>query len=101
MVHAVVLPQSKPIHITAVRLVSNDVPKTSVTRPKQVKSIVTKPNLPNRRHINRSPSPKVSNSSPRVTAVKALLVNATQGFGLADLGVAAGIDVSTCWTEGL
>nr|GEZ23074.1 putative reverse transcriptase domain-containing protein [Tanacetum cinerariifolium] len=79
MVPAAVLPQSKPVHITAVRPVSTVVPKTSVTRPKQVKSIVTKPNSPNRSHINYSPSPKVSNSSPRVTAVKVPMVNAAQG----------------------
>nr|GEV40028.1 hypothetical protein [Tanacetum cinerariifolium] len=68
------------ILINVVRPVSIDIPKTSVTRPKQVKPIVTKCNSPNRRHINRSPSPKVSNSSPRVTTVKAPVVNATQGL---------------------
>nr|GEU95499.1 hypothetical protein [Tanacetum cinerariifolium] len=82
---AAVLTQSKPIPInvvpiTAVRPVSTAVPKTSVTRPKQVKLIVTKPNSPNKRHINRSPSPKVSNSSPRVTVVQASVVNAAQGM---------------------
>nr|GEU31177.1 putative ribonuclease H-like domain-containing protein [Tanacetum cinerariifolium] len=79
MVPAALLTQSKPVPITAVRSVSTAVPKTSVTRPKQVKPIVTKPNSPNRRHINHSPSPKVSNSSPRVTAIKAPVVNAAQG----------------------
>nr|GEU68588.1 retrovirus-related Pol polyprotein from transposon TNT 1-94 [Tanacetum cinerariifolium] len=78
MVHAAVLTQSKPVPITAVRSVSTDVPKTSVTRPKQVKPIVTKPNLHNRRHINGSSSAKVRNSSPIVTAVKTLVVNAAQ-----------------------
>nr|GEY03542.1 hypothetical protein [Tanacetum cinerariifolium] len=51
MVPAAVLTQSKPVPITAVRPVSTDVPKKSVTKPKQVKPIVTKPNSPKRRHI--------------------------------------------------
>nr|GEX09092.1 ribonuclease H-like domain-containing protein [Tanacetum cinerariifolium] len=79
MVPAVVITQSKPVPIIAVRLVSTNVPKTSVTRPKQVQPIVTKPNSPKRRHITRSPSPKSSNSPPRVTTVKAPVVNAAQG----------------------
>nr|GEW25567.1 putative ribonuclease H-like domain-containing protein [Tanacetum cinerariifolium] len=80
MVPAAVLTQSKPVPITAIRPVSTVVLKTSVTRPKQVKPIVTKPNSPTRRHTNRSPSPKSSNSPPRVTTVKALVVNAAQGM---------------------
>nr|GEV75119.1 putative ribonuclease H-like domain-containing protein [Tanacetum cinerariifolium] len=79
MVSAAVLTQSRPVPITVVRLVSTVVPKTSVTRPKQVKPIVTKPNSPKRMHITRSPSPKASNSPPRVTIVKAPVVNAAQG----------------------
>nr|GEX42761.1 putative ribonuclease H-like domain-containing protein [Tanacetum cinerariifolium] len=62
-------------------LVTTDVPKLKVTRPRHDKPIVTKSNLPTRRHITRSPSPKVSNSPPRVTAVKALVVNVAQGSG--------------------
>nr|GEV84176.1 uncharacterized mitochondrial protein AtMg00810-like [Tanacetum cinerariifolium] len=76
MVPAVVLPQSKPVPITAVRPVSTAVPKLSVTRPKQVKPIITKTNSPPKRHTNRSPSPKTSNSPPKVTAVKALVFSA-------------------------
>nr|GEX89450.1 uncharacterized mitochondrial protein AtMg00810-like [Tanacetum cinerariifolium] len=53
------------------RPVSTVVPKLKVTRPTQYKPIITKPNSPTRRHINRSPSLKISNSPPRVTAVKA------------------------------
>nr|GFC82789.1 hypothetical protein [Tanacetum cinerariifolium] len=75
MVPAAVLTQSKPVSITAVRPISTAVPKTSVTRPKQVKQIVTKTNSPPKRHTNRSPSPKTSNSPPRVTAVKAPMVS--------------------------
>nr|GEZ31845.1 ribonuclease H-like domain-containing protein [Tanacetum cinerariifolium] len=80
MVPAAVVTQSKPVPITIVRPVSTVVPKISVTRPKQVKPIVTKPNLPTRRHTNRSPSPKASNSPSRVTVFKAPMVNATQDF---------------------
>nr|GEX29670.1 putative ribonuclease H-like domain-containing protein [Tanacetum cinerariifolium] len=69
---------SKPVPLTAVRPVISVVPKTSVTKPKQVKPIVTKPNSPTRRYINRSSSPKASNSPLRVTAVKALIVNVAQ-----------------------
>nr|GEU76059.1 putative ribonuclease H-like domain-containing protein [Tanacetum cinerariifolium] len=73
-----VLTQSKPVHITVVRPVSAAVPKLKVTRPSHATPIVTKSNSPTRRHITRSPSPKVSNSPPRVTVVKAPVVNATQ-----------------------
>nr|GEV85740.1 hypothetical protein [Tanacetum cinerariifolium] len=76
---ASVLTQSKPVPITAVRPVTTDVPKVKVTRPSQHKPIVTKPNSPTKRHINRSPSPKASNSSPRVTTVQAPVVNVAQG----------------------
>nr|GEZ76431.1 hypothetical protein [Tanacetum cinerariifolium] len=71
--------ESKHVPIIIVRLVTTAVLKIKVTRPRQVKPIITKPNSPTRRHINRSPSPKASNSPPRVTDVKALVVNAAQG----------------------
>nr|GEV94577.1 putative ribonuclease H-like domain-containing protein [Tanacetum cinerariifolium] len=80
---------SKKVPITAVRPVSTAVPKTSMTRPKQVKPILTKPNSPTIKHINRSPSPKVSNSPPRVTAVKAPVGNpqhALKDKGVIDSG---------------
>nr|GEX52113.1 hypothetical protein [Tanacetum cinerariifolium] len=80
MVPVAVLTQSKPVPITVVRPVSADVPKIKVTRPKQVKPIVTKFNSPNRRHITRISSLKTSNSPPRVTAVKAPVVSAAQGL---------------------
>nr|GEU30946.1 hypothetical protein [Tanacetum cinerariifolium] len=79
-VPASVLTQSKPVSITVVRPVSTVVPKIKVTRPKQVQQIVTKPKSPIRRNITRSPSPKTSNSPPRVTVVKALVVNDAQGL---------------------
>nr|GEX84550.1 hypothetical protein [Tanacetum cinerariifolium] len=80
MVHAAVLTQSKPVPITVVKPVSTIVPKINMTKPKQVKPIVTKTNSPKRRYKTRSPSPKVSNSPLRVTAVKAPVVNAAQGM---------------------
>nr|GEU47533.1 putative ribonuclease H-like domain-containing protein [Tanacetum cinerariifolium] len=79
MVPAVVLTQSKPVPITTVRPVSTDVPKIKVTKPRHAKPIVTKPISPARRLINYSPSPKASNSPPRVTVIKAPVVNAAQG----------------------
>nr|GEX31120.1 hypothetical protein [Tanacetum cinerariifolium] len=78
VVLAVVLTQSKLVPITAVRPVTTAVPKTSVTKPRQAKTIVTKPNSPPRRHINRSPSPKSSTFPLKVTAVKAPMVNVSQ-----------------------
>nr|GFA33684.1 hypothetical protein [Tanacetum cinerariifolium] len=60
------------------RPVSTAVPKISVTRPRQAKTIVTKTNPPPRRYINGSPSPKASTFPPKVTVVKAPRVNATQ-----------------------
>nr|GEW88852.1 hypothetical protein [Tanacetum cinerariifolium] len=84
VVPAAVLTQSKliPINvvpINAVRLVSTDIPKLKVTRPRHAKPIVPKTNSPTRRNIHHSPSPKASNSPPRITAVQAPVVNAAQG----------------------
>nr|GEX23897.1 retrovirus-related Pol polyprotein from transposon TNT 1-94 [Tanacetum cinerariifolium] len=70
---------SKLVPITAVRTISTSVPKTSVTRPRQAKTIITKPNSPPRRHINHSSSPKASTFPLKVTAIKAPMVNAAQG----------------------
>nr|GEV06182.1 putative ribonuclease H-like domain-containing protein [Tanacetum cinerariifolium] len=78
--------RSKSVPITAVRPVSTAVHKTSVTRPQQVKPYVTKSNSLTRRHINHILSPKASNSPPRDTAVKALIVNAAQDKGVIDSG---------------
>nr|GEX05752.1 putative ribonuclease H-like domain-containing protein [Tanacetum cinerariifolium] len=71
MVPAVVLTQSKPVSITAVRPISAAVPKIMVTRPRHARLIIKKSKLPIRRHITRSPSPKTSNSPHRVTAAQA------------------------------
>nr|GEY70670.1 ribonuclease H-like domain-containing protein [Tanacetum cinerariifolium] len=79
VVPAAVVTQSKPVLITAARPVSTVVPKIKVTRLTHAKPLVTKTNSPTRRHINRSPSLKASNSPPIVTVVKASMVNVAQG----------------------
>nr|GEW99810.1 ribonuclease H-like domain-containing protein [Tanacetum cinerariifolium] len=66
----VLLTQSKLVPITAAIPVTVDVPKPHVTRPRKAKSVATKPHSPPRRYINHSPSPKASNFSLTVTAVK-------------------------------
>nr|GEV38094.1 ribonuclease H-like domain-containing protein [Tanacetum cinerariifolium] len=94
VVPAAVLTQSKlvPINvvpINVVRPVSTIVPKIKVTRPTQYKPIVTKPNSPTIRHINRSPSLMASNSPPRVTSVQAPVGNpqhALKDKGVIDSG---------------
>nr|GEY35582.1 putative ribonuclease H-like domain-containing protein [Tanacetum cinerariifolium] len=58
--------------------VTTVVPKINVTTPRQDKPSVTKPNLSPRRYINRILSLKASNFPPKVTAVKAPLVNAAK-----------------------
>nr|GEW04455.1 putative ribonuclease H-like domain-containing protein [Tanacetum cinerariifolium] len=78
VVPIVVLTQSKLVPITAARPVTTAVPKTSVTRPRQAKTVVTKTNSPSRRHFNRIPSPKASNFPLKVTIVQAPMVNAAQ-----------------------
>nr|GEV41320.1 hypothetical protein [Tanacetum cinerariifolium] len=78
VVPAAVLTQCKLVPITAVRAVATAVPKTRVTRPRQAKIVVTKTNSPPRRLINCSPSPKANTFPPKVTAVKALVVNVAQ-----------------------
>nr|GEU45601.1 hypothetical protein [Tanacetum cinerariifolium] len=74
-----ILTQSKQVSITAVRPVSAAVPKIKLTRPRHVNPIFTKSKSPIRRHLTRSPSPMTSDLPPRVTAVKAPVVSATQG----------------------
>nr|GFC88069.1 hypothetical protein [Tanacetum cinerariifolium] len=71
MIPATVHTQSKPVSITTVRPVCDDVPKIMVTQPGHAHSIDTKSNSPIRRHITHSPSLKSSNSPPRVTAAQA------------------------------
>nr|GEX10636.1 hypothetical protein [Tanacetum cinerariifolium] len=45
----------------------------------QSKPVITKSKSPIRRHINRNPSSRISNSPPRVNVVPALVVSAVQG----------------------
>nr|GFA45556.1 ribonuclease H-like domain-containing protein [Tanacetum cinerariifolium] len=90
MVPIAVLTQSKPVSITDVRPVSAVVPKFKVTQPRHAKPFVTKSKSPIRRHLTHSPSPMTSNSPPRVTAVKALVVSVLWGnpqHALKDKGV--------------
>nr|GEY82055.1 hypothetical protein [Tanacetum cinerariifolium] len=77
-------------HALCAKPVSTVVPKISETRPRQAKTVVTKPNSTPRRHINRSPSLKASNFPPRVNVVKTPMVNAAKGnpqHALKDKGV--------------
>nr|GFB64298.1 hypothetical protein [Tanacetum cinerariifolium] len=80
-VPAAVLIQSKPVFNTVVRPVSAVVPKIMVPRPRLAHPTVTKSKSPTRRHITRNPSPKTSNSPPRVTVVKAPVTNEKHGLG--------------------
>nr|GEX80594.1 retrotransposon protein, putative, unclassified [Tanacetum cinerariifolium] len=75
-----VLTQSKPVSITSVRPVRAAMPKIIVTRPRLTYPIVTKSKSPIRWHITHSLSSKTSNSPPKVTVVKALVVSAAQGI---------------------
>nr|GFA61088.1 hypothetical protein [Tanacetum cinerariifolium] len=79
VVPTAVITKSKLVPIFAARPVTTAVLKYHVTRPRPTKPIVTKPHLPPIRHINHSPSPKASNFPPKVTAVKAPMVNAAMG----------------------
>nr|GEU37163.1 reverse transcriptase domain-containing protein [Tanacetum cinerariifolium] len=75
---AAVLTKSKPISVTAARPVSAAVPNIMVTRSIHACSLNTKYNSTIRRHKTRSQSSKTSNSSPKVTAAKAQVVNAAK-----------------------
>nr|GEW43499.1 hypothetical protein [Tanacetum cinerariifolium] len=79
IVLAVVLTKSKPVSVTAARLVSAAVPKIMVTRPRHAHSLNTKSKSTIRRHKTRSQSSKTSNSSPKVTAAMAQVVSAAKG----------------------
>nr|GEX02285.1 hypothetical protein [Tanacetum cinerariifolium] len=79
VVPTVVLTKSKLVPIIAARPVTAVVPKPHVTRPRQAKTVVTKPHSPPRRTINRSPSPKASAFPLKVTAAKTPMVNVVKG----------------------
>nr|GEY72526.1 ribonuclease H-like domain-containing protein [Tanacetum cinerariifolium] len=70
VVPTTVLTKSTLVPINTARPVTAAVLKPHVTRPRPAKPIVTKPTSPPRRHINCSPSLKVSNFPPKVTVVK-------------------------------
>nr|GEU48697.1 hypothetical protein [Tanacetum cinerariifolium] len=97
VIPTVVLTKSKLVPLTATRSVIAAVTKPLVTRPRQAKTIVTKPYSPPRRHINCSPSPEARNFPPTVTAIKVPQVNAAKGnpqHALKDKGV---IDSGCSW----
>nr|GEW16170.1 hypothetical protein [Tanacetum cinerariifolium] len=79
VVPTVVLTKSKLVPITAARPVTAAISKLHVTRPRPAKPIFTKPHSPPRSHINHSPSLKASTFPPKVTAVKAPMVNSVKG----------------------
>nr|GFA93661.1 ribonuclease H-like domain-containing protein [Tanacetum cinerariifolium] len=79
VVSTTILTKSKLVSIIAARPVTAAVLKPHVTRPRQAKTIVTKPYSPPRRHINYSPSPIASNFLRKVTAAKAPMVNVVKG----------------------
>nr|GEV66836.1 Gag-Pol polyprotein [Tanacetum cinerariifolium] len=82
-----VLTQSTLVPITAARPVTAVVLKPHVTRPRQAKTVITKPHSPPKRHINRSLSPNASNFSPKVTPAKAPMVKGNPHHALKDKGV--------------
>nr|GFA82329.1 hypothetical protein [Tanacetum cinerariifolium] len=73
------LPKSKPVSVTAVRLICADVPKIMMTRPRHAHSFNTRSNSTIRTHKTCSHSSNTSNSSPKVTAAKAPVVSAAKG----------------------
>nr|GEU63889.1 hypothetical protein [Tanacetum cinerariifolium] len=91
MIPTAILTQSKPVPITAVRLVSIDVPKISVARPRHAKLVVTKPNSITMRHINHSPSPRSSNSPPEISSLALFLGCGGSGDGYGSLPTDFGV----------
>nr|GEW65709.1 hypothetical protein [Tanacetum cinerariifolium] len=65
-----VVPTTVVTQVNDVRSVTPAIHKPRVTRPRHVKTMVTKSRSPPKRHINLTLSPKASNSPPRVTAIK-------------------------------
>nr|GEX16320.1 copia protein [Tanacetum cinerariifolium] len=73
-----VLTKSKLFPLTATRPVTTVVKQTQVTRPRQVKNVVTKAHSPPRKTINHRPSPPASNFPPKVTTIQTPKVNAVK-----------------------
>nr|GEX96919.1 hypothetical protein [Tanacetum cinerariifolium] len=89
VISTAVLTKSKLVPITAARLVTAVVLKPHVTRPRQAKTVITKPHSPPSRTINRRPSPNPSNFLHKVTTAKALQGNpqhALKDKGVIDSG---------------
>nr|GEY09084.1 ribonuclease H-like domain-containing protein [Tanacetum cinerariifolium] len=66
-----VLTKSKLVPLTAARSVNAVVSQPHVTRPRPVKTVITKLHSPPRRTINHRPSPPPSNFPQKVTTAKA------------------------------
>nr|GEV40964.1 hypothetical protein [Tanacetum cinerariifolium] len=79
VVPTTVLTKSKLVLLTAARPVTAAVPHPHITRPRPAKTIVTKLHSPQRKTINRRPSPPASNFLPKFIAAKAPKVNAVKG----------------------
>nr|GEV60106.1 ribonuclease H-like domain-containing protein [Tanacetum cinerariifolium] len=86
VVPTAVLTKSKLVLITNARPVTAVVPKPHVTRPRQAKTIFTKPYSPPRRTINHIPSPKASTFLPKVTDAKGNPQHALKDKGVIDSG---------------
>nr|GEW13125.1 ribonuclease H-like domain-containing protein [Tanacetum cinerariifolium] len=86
VVPTTLLTKSKLVPITTARPVTTAVLKPHVTRPRQAKTVVTKPHSPPKRHINRSPFPKASHFPLKVTAVKGNPQHALKDEGVIDSG---------------
>nr|GFA58086.1 hypothetical protein [Tanacetum cinerariifolium] len=78
-VSAVAPLKSQPVLTTVDRTVSAVKPIFSKPRPKVASHVVSKSNLPLRRHLTRHPTSHSRNSPPRVTAAKASAVSAAKG----------------------
>nr|GFB48606.1 hypothetical protein [Tanacetum cinerariifolium] len=79
VIPTLILTSSKLVSLTTARSVTAVVPQPHVTRPKPVKTVVTKPYSPPGRTINRSSSPKPNNFPLKVTNVKVPKVNVVKG----------------------
>nr|GEV71259.1 putative ribonuclease H-like domain-containing protein [Tanacetum cinerariifolium] len=80
IVPAAVLTKSMPVSVTIVRPVSAAVPEIIISRLRHAHSHNIKSNSTIRRHKTRNQLLKTSNSSSRVTAAKALVVNVVKGM---------------------
>nr|GEW01732.1 hypothetical protein [Tanacetum cinerariifolium] len=82
-----VLTTSKLVLLTAARPVTAAVPKPYVTRPRQAKTVVTKPHSPPRRHINWKMGMETKMSNLRPCFLKYKCINDPQKQALKDKGV--------------